>query len=129
MPRALHNEQIARVCHEANRAYCETLGDSSQSPWDSAPEWQKASARNGVLFHVSRLEKGIKPSPSASHESWLEEKREQGWKFGPTKNAEMKEHPCFVPYDQLPIEQRRKDYIFAAICEAFFNSAASEVAA
>jgi hypothetical protein len=129
MTAALQNEHIARVCHEANRAYCVTLGDSSQSPWDTAPEWQKASARNGVLFHLSRLDAGEKPSPSASHESWLAEKAADGWKFGPIKNVETKEHPCFLPYDQLPLEQRRKDYIFAAICEAFFTSAAAEVAA
>jgi hypothetical protein len=29
---------IAKVCHETNRAYCETLGDNSQPPWEEAPE-------------------------------------------------------------------------------------------
>jgi hypothetical protein len=38
-------DQVARVCHEANRAYCQTLGDNSQPAWDDAPEWQKDSAR------------------------------------------------------------------------------------
>jgi hypothetical protein len=122
-------EQIARVCHEANRAYCATLGDGSQLSWEAAPEWQKDSARKGVEFHFSHLAIGVKPSPSASHDSWLEQKRAEGWKFGATKNPETKEHPCFVAYDELPLEQRRKDYIFAAICEAFYNSAVREVAA
>lgn len=38
------------------------------------------------------------------------------------KDAEKKEHPCFMPYDGLPMNQRLKDYIFAAICEAFFRA-------
>ena len=115
-------DQVARVCHEANRAYCRTLGDMSQPMWDAAPDWQKDSARNGVKFHFAALSTGAKPSPSASHESWLAQKCDEGWKFGPIKNAETKEHPCFLPYDRLPLEQRRKDYIFAAICEAFYTS-------
>ena len=45
-------EKIAKVCHEANRAYCEALGDYSQTTWEKAPDWQKESAINGVQFHL-----------------------------------------------------------------------------
>ena len=114
-------DAVAQVCHEANRAYCQTIGDLSQPTWNDAPEWQKASALKGVEFHLSRLIVGEKPSPSASHESWLAEKRAAGWKYGPTKNPETKEHPCFLPYAELPPEQRMKDYIFSAIVEAFYR--------
>lgn len=112
-------EQVAKVCHEANRAYCETIGDVSQPSWQYAPEWQKDSARNGVKFHFDKHVEGVDPSPSASHDSWLMQKRAEGWKYGPVKDPVKKEHPCFVEYDQLPLDQRRKDYIFAAICKAF----------
>lgn len=104
---------IARTCHEANRAYCQALGDDSQKSWDEAPEWQRESARNGVLFHLNGDH-----GPEASHESWLAEKRAQGWKYGPVKDPEAKEHPCFVPYSELPPEQKAKDYIFRAIVHA-----------
>lgn len=107
-------EQVARITHEANRAYCETIGDHSQVPWESAPEWQRTSAINGVRFH---LENPSAP-PSASHECWLKEKAEAGWQYGPVKNAEKKEHPCFVPYEQLPVEQQAKDYLFGGIVDA-----------
>jgi hypothetical protein len=31
-----------------------------------------------------------------------------------------------VPYDDLPLEEKRKDYLFAAICKAFSQSEADE---
>lgn len=114
-------EQVARIAHETNRAYCESIGDNSQPKWEDAPQWQKDSAMNGVQFHEARLACGQEPEPSASHNAWLDEKRAAGWKCGPVKDPEKKEHPCFVPYEQLPVEQRLKDYLFSAVVKAFFE--------
>ena len=108
-------EQIARVCHEANRAYCLTIGDHSQLPWEDAPEWQRESAMSGVRFHVADPDAG----PAGSHDNWLKEKRAAGWVYGPVKDPEKKEHPCCVEFEQLPPEQQMKDYIFTAIVFAF----------
>lgn len=107
-------EGIARVVHEANRAYCLALGDHSQPLWQDAPDWQQQSAMIGVLGILD----GEITSPRASHESWLDEKRRTGWRYGPRKDPERKEHPCMVPYEQLPEEQRAKDRLFFAIVEA-----------
>lgn len=107
-------EQVAKVCHEVNRAYCQAIGDNSQPSWDNAPEWQRKSAINGVSFHVTNPDAGA----DSSHVSWLKEKLADGWKYGKIKDAEKKEHPCCVPYDQLPKEQQAKDYIFRAIIHA-----------
>lgn len=105
---------IAKVCHEANRAYCQALGDDSQLPWDDAPQWQRTSVINGVNFHIDNPD----AKPSDSHNSWLAEKVADGWTYGPVKDPELKQHPCFVPYDQLPADQRAKDFIFMAIVRA-----------
>ena len=107
-------EAIARLCHETNRTYCHAIGDHSQLPWDDAPQWQRDSAINGVRFHVDNPAAG----PSGSHENWLREKEADGWRYGETKNAELKIHPCMVPYEQLPFAQRVKDSIFTAIVHA-----------
>jgi len=106
-------EATAKICHEANRALCAALGDNSQQAWEDAPEWQKASARHGVEFHVMN-----DAPPSASHENWMAEKAAAGWKYGPVKDVEKKEHPCFLPYDQLHAEQKYKDYLFRGIIHA-----------
>ena len=105
---------IAKVCHEANRAYCQTLGDLSQVPWEAAPDWQKASCEAGVKFHLANPD----ARPEQSHESWLAQKLADGWKYGPIKDVDLKYHPCCVPYDQLPPEQQAKNKLFKAIVEA-----------
>ena len=70
----MHTSEIARVCHEVNRAYCEALGDMSQQPWELAPDWQKESAVLGVKLHTNNPDAG----PEASHESWMAQKIEDG---------------------------------------------------
>lgn len=107
-------EHIARVCHEANRAYCATLGDLSQPAWRHAPDWQRESAIAGVEFLLANPN----ATPADNHESWLAVKRADGWKWGPIKDPVTKEHPCFVAYDRLPVAQRRKDTLFLAIVRA-----------
>lgn len=99
---------VAKVAHEINAAYCASIGDSSQTSWEDAPEWQKSSAIKGVQFHLDNPN----ASTMASHESWMEEKTRDGWKYGPVKDATKKEHPCYVPYVQLPREQQTKDFLF-----------------
>jgi hypothetical protein len=104
------NEQIAEVCHEANRVYCESLGDSSQKSWQLAEEWQKESAIEGV----AGARAGTR-TPAQSHQSWLDHKTAENWAYGAVKDVDAKIHPCMLPYDELPDHQRKKDAIFLGI--------------
>lgn len=106
-------EQIAKLAHEVNRAYCKSIGDNSQPTWENAPKWQKESAINGVKYHLENPN----ISPEMSHENWLREKEKTGWKYGDVKDPIKKEHPCIVEYSKLPKEQKAKDYMFKAICD------------
>lgn len=82
---------IARACHEVNRAYCESQGDHSQPSWEAAPDWQRQSAVTGVLYALGHPD----AKPADSHESWLAEKRRDGWSYGPVKDPEAKNAPVF----------------------------------
>ena len=118
---------IARVAHEINRAYCASLGDTSQPAWEDAPEWQQQSAIAGVEMHLANPD----ATPEQSHESWLAQKVATGWVYGEVKDAEKKQHPCCVPYDQLPPEQKAKDYLFRAAvhqCKALIDAQPVKVA-
>ncbi len=108
-------EMIARFCHEVNRAYCEAIGDPTQVSWEEAEQWQRDSAVNGVTAVLSNPT----GTPADSHANWLAHKEADGWTYGPVKDPAKKEHPCMVPYDQLPKEQRVKDYLFRAVVMNF----------
>lgn len=102
-------EACAQAAHEANRAYCRAIGDSSQPSWDFVPDWQKSSALNGVRGAIEGN------TPEQLHELWLAEKKATGWTYGPVKDPDKKQHPCFIPYTQLPLAQKVKDSIFTSV--------------
>ena len=121
----MNREQIAQVAHEVNRAYCASLGDTSQPAWADAPDWQRASALAGVDMHLANPD----ATPEASHLSWYEQKLADGWVYGEVKDPEKKEHPCMVAYEDLPPEQKAKDYLFRGVVHALSAVAAAEAAA
>lgn len=102
---------IARMCHEVNRIYCESHGDLSQPKWENAPDWQIASARSGVIHLMTNRD----AKPEDSHVNWLADKIADGWIYGETKDPDAKTHPCMVPYADLPSQQRHKDALFHAV--------------
>ena len=107
-------EQIARICHEANRALCAATGDPSQVTWEEAPEWQRSSAFHSVRFHLEHPE----APASASHDAWMREKVESGWRHGEVKDPEARTHPSLVPFEQLKPEEQAKDHLFRGIVRA-----------
>lgn len=107
-------EDAARICHEANRAYCMSIGDMSQPRWEDAPDWQKESAVLGVTNIII----GETKNPKDSHSKWYAHKFAEGWSYGPVKDPEKKLHPCMVAFHELPPEQQTKDYLFWNIVTA-----------
>ena len=110
----MKREEIARVAHEVNRAYCEALGDQSQLTWEDAPEWQKKSAVMGV----EQINAHPDTTPEQSHQGWLKVKQEDGWSWGPVKDPDKKQHPCFCAYGDLPENQQLKDEMFGIVVHA-----------
>lgn len=43
------------------------------------------------------------------HEVWAETRIKQGWTYGEQRNDELKTHPCLVPYEDLPEEEKVYD--------------------
>ena len=105
---------IAIVCHEANKMWCEANDDFSQKHWNEAEQWQRDSAMAGVNFRIENPD----ASEDAQHNAWMKDKEDDGWVYGEEKNAEKKTHPCLVPFEELPKFQQKKDALFCAIVDA-----------
>jgi hypothetical protein len=104
--------RFARIAHEANRAVQAADGDDMPSlPWFCEPRSLRASTMAGV----QRVLAGM--SPAENHELWCAFKRDQGWVYGPLKDAEVRPptHPCLVPWPQLPRPERVKARLFCAV--------------
>lgn len=93
-------QQIAKICHDANKSLCESQGDFSQKSWDDAFNFKL---------------KNPDTTPEGQHIAWCKDKYSDGWSWGPYKKPEIKEHPCLIDYEKLPAEQQAKDHLFAGI--------------
>lgn len=47
------------------------------------------------------------------HEIWAQARMQQGWTYGPERNDTLKQHPCLVPYQLLPDEEKEYDRMTA----------------
>lgn len=113
----MNTEEIAKICHEVNKAYCEGIGDYSQKSWDECEKWQRESAIKGVEFAIENPN----VTPADLHTNWMCDKITEGWSYGETKDAEKKTHPCLVEYHKLPHEQKVKDHLFQAVVKGAEN--------
>lgn len=110
-------EKLARIVHEANRAYCVAIGDMSLVSWDDTEDDKRASAIDGVKKVVDN------PSvtPEEMHENWKAFKIAQGYNYGEVKDDTAKTHPCITDYSNLPSHQRYKDSLLIAIVKSYLD--------
>jgi ryanodine receptor 2 len=43
------------------------------------------------------------------HEVWARSRIEQGWSYGEERNDILKQHPCLIPYEELPEVEKAYD--------------------
>jgi ryanodine receptor 2 len=55
------------------------------------------------------LEDMIEKLAANVHENWALLRVAEGWKFGAERNDQRKQHPCLIPYDQLPETEKHYD--------------------
>lgn len=43
------------------------------------------------------------------HEVWAQNRIKQGWTYGAERDDALKKHPCLLPYEELPEEEKIYD--------------------
>jgi|SRR5215469_1214415 len=51
-----------------------------------------------------------------AHDIWALERLRDGWTFGPKRDDLKRQHPCLIPYLQLP--ERERDYDRTMVIES-----------
>ena len=103
---------IAQICHEANRALCKVLGDRV------LPEWGALDNESqGITVRAVRYILDQQPAPSLAeiHERWRMDKVMHGWTYGEVTDDAKKTHKNMTLYIDLPVEQKAKDSLFLNI--------------
>lgn len=44
-----------------------------------------------------------------AHEIWAAQRMSDGWRYGPRRDDAKKEHPCMIPYGDLPDSEKEYD--------------------
>jgi len=57
----------------------------------------------------AELEPLVEQMSKNVHEVWAETRIRQGWSYGAERNDALKQHPCLVPYEELPEEEKEYD--------------------
>lgn len=99
----------AMIAHEVIRALQIAHNEEGIAlPWHEVSKDIQESCKIGV--------KRVYDNPDITveelHDSWVQTKLEQGWTYGPVRDAELKQHHCLVPYDQLSAHDKSKDLLF-----------------
>ena len=55
------------------------------------------------------LEQLVEQMSKNVHEVWADTRMKQGWVYGEQRNDELKTHPCLIPYEELPEEEKVYD--------------------
>jgi len=72
-------------------------------PYTPAPlDTSKVALSSDLLELIELLAKN-------THEVWAQQRLAEGWQYGIARNDERKEHPCLVPYEELPENEKEYD--------------------
>ena len=63
---------------------------------------------SGIVLPTELLELTEKIAANV-HDVWAQGRIAEGWKYGTTRNVELKTTPLLVPYDELPESEKEYD--------------------
>lgn len=97
-PTAAEKAEALKKFNEARKA----AYDAQQAILATAKQIAEELGGQHLLEDVYFYLHHPKETPETRHGKWMEDRLEQGWKYGPTKDNEAQIHPLLVPYNDLP---------------------------
>ncbi len=103
--------EIARVCHEVERAYGNRFCGDVHPHWIDVPGELRESCMKRVQFFLDHTG----ADAGAYHERWREIRAAEGWSYGKVRDDARKLDPRMVSFAELSDAQQVKGIIFHAI--------------
>ncbi len=98
-------EQLREDLKEANRQQAGQIAEKLKA---IGCEMVPVSGREPVKFEFSPEELDF--LSQMEHDRWMKDKRAAGWTYAPPPRDDAKKtHPCLVPWEELPENEREKD--------------------
>ena len=72
-------------------------------------EYSHNPVDTGHIQLPKELEYLVEEMAKNVHEVWSKTRIEQGWTYGEKRDDVLKQHPCLVPYEELPEEEKVYD--------------------
>ena len=73
------------------------------------PSPEKSVLPKEFLIEQEIQQFSLEDFAKAVHNRWMVGRIDEGWKYGPTRDDQKKEHPGIVPYEKLPEEEKEVD--------------------
>ncbi|OGP72231.1 MAG: hypothetical protein A2Z73_05335 [Deltaproteobacteria bacterium RBG_13_60_28] len=97
-------EQLREDLQESNRQQAEQIPEKLQ-----AVGYGIRPAAGGEPSKMGLTPEELELLARMEHDRWLAEKTRAGWRYGVPRDDAKKLHPCLVPWEQLPEEEKEKD--------------------
>jgi hypothetical protein len=98
---------LGRLMHALRREIALMFGGNVPPAWEDSActEAMKASSERGALAML------VNPDMTAEeeHNRWWDERKKQGWTYGPVRDNARKIHPMMKQFTELPLGEQLKD--------------------
>lgn len=72
-------------------------------------DYRPSPADTGSVILPEELQVLAETMARNVHEVWARNRINDGWTYGPERNDALRQHPCLVPYDELPESEKVYD--------------------
>jgi len=73
------------------------------------PPYEPAPIDTSGLSLPADLRDLLETLARSNHDVWARLRLAEGWRHGPRRDDQLKEHPCLVPYEGLPESEKEVD--------------------
>lgn len=115
------NDLISKISKAAYQAMINYEAMATNQPVETIEQWENISLeqRNSVKRGIASMLKHKRLTPENAHFEFYDLMTKEGWSYGPAYNADRKEHPALLAWEDLSELQKTTHIIFHSVVRGF----------